>query len=181
VLALTLTTVLLLIAASTSLAVNVHVFASSFGAVGTGAGQFEGPSGVAVEEVALGKVDDVYVVDRGNDRVQWFSAEGAEAKGSFTGHETPAGSFASPTAIAIDNSSNPLDTSAGDVYVLDSGHEVIDKFEADGKYLGTIQVGANGEPLGELDGVAVDSEGQLWIYQASGEIDSYSPAQPTNS
>jgi hypothetical protein len=157
-------------------ALRVHTFSASFGNEGSGDGEFKEPSGVAVNEVALGEVGDVYVVDQGNGRVEWFSPEGNEFKGEFDGHETPAGSFASPTAIAIDNSTNPLDPSVGDVYVLDSGHEVIDKFEPDGKYAGTIEKGAGGEPFGALDGVAVDSEGVVWVYQASGEIDSYSSA-----
>jgi hypothetical protein len=124
--------------------------------------------------VALGEAGDVYVVDKGNNRVEWFSPEGKEFKGQFDGHETPAGGFSSPTAISIDDSADPLDPSAGDVYVLDSGHDVIDKFEADGKYLGQITEGAAGEPLGELDGVAVDPQGTVWVYQANREIDSYS-------
>lgn len=158
-------------------ALNSHVFESSFGAPGSGAGQFEEPSGVAVDEVALGHEGDVYVVDTGNDRVQWLSPDGKELKGQFNGSETPAGSFSAPTAIAVDNSTSPFDPSSGDVYVLDSGHKVIDKFDAGGKYAGQITTGAGGEPFGELDGVAVDPEGLLWVYQASREIDSYSSAE----
>jgi hypothetical protein len=131
---------------------------------------------VAVEEVALGEAGDVYVADKNNNRVEWFSPEGKELKGQFNGHETPAKSFASPTAIAIDNSTNPLDPSAGDVYVLDSGHNTIDKFEADGKYLTSITTGASGEPFSELYGVAVDPEGLLWVYQSTGQIDDYTSA-----
>jgi hypothetical protein len=156
-----------------ALALSDHAYQGSFGSSGAGAGQFDEPSGVAVEEVALGKVGDVYVVDRGNDRVEWFSPEGKELKGEFNGDETPAKSLASPSAIAIDNSTDPLDPSAGDVYVLDSGNHVIDKFEAGGKYVGQITAGAGGEPFGELDGVAVDPEGRVWVYQSSGQIDSY--------
>jgi hypothetical protein len=158
-------------------ALNSHVYESSFGAPGSGAGQFEEPSGVAVDEVALGHEGDVYVVDTGNDRVQWLSPNGKELKGQFDGSETPAGSFSAPTAIAVDNSTSPFDPSSGDVYVLDSGHNVIDKFDAGGKYVGQITTGAGSEPFGELDGVAVDAEGLLWVYQASGEIDSYSSAE----
>jgi hypothetical protein len=158
-------------------ALNSHVYESSFGAPGSGAGQFAEPSGVAVDEVALGHEGDVYVADTGNDRVQWLSPNGKELKGQFDGSETPAGSFSAPTAIAVDNSTSPFDPSSGDVYVLDSGHKVIDKFDAGGKYAGQITTGAGGEPFGELDGVAVDPEGLLWVYQASGEIDSYSSAE----
>jgi hypothetical protein len=169
---------LALVVASPAAALQVHQYSSSFGSAGAGSGQFAEPFGVAVQEVALGEVGDVYVADTGNNRVQWFSPEGAEVKGEFDGSETPAGSFSSPTAIAIDDSTNPLDPSEGDVYVLDLGHHVIDKFEADGKYLGSITEGAGGEPLGQLDGVAVDPEGTVWVYQATGQIDSYSSAAP---
>jgi sugar lactone lactonase YvrE len=174
-LALLAAAVVCLLAGTTpALALNAHVFKSSFGSAGSGAGQFAEPSGVAVNEVTLGKVGDVYVADKGNNRVEWFSPEGKGLKGEFDGSETPAKSVASPTAIAIDNSTNPLDPSAGDVYVVDSGNKVIDKFEAGGKYVGSITTGSGGEPLGELDGVAVDTEGLVWVYQGSGEIDSYS-------
>ena len=157
----------LCLAAVPASARTIHVFGSSFGGPRTGQGQFEGPTGVAVEEVALG-----------NNRVEWLGSDGKEFLSEFDGHETPAGSFAGPTAIAIDNSTNPLDPSAGDVYVLDAGHNVIDKFEADGKYLSTVEKGSGEEAFGSLDGVATDTDGRLWAYQASGQIDYYSSGLP---
>ena len=48
--------------------------------------------------------------------------------GQFNGSATPTGVFSAPSAIAVDNSENALDPSAGDVYVVDTGHYVIDKF-----------------------------------------------------
>lgn len=155
-------------------AATAHVFGSAFGEEGSAPGQFKEPSGVAVNEVTLAEAGDVYVVDSGNSRVEWFSAEGAEFEGEVDGSETPAGSFSSPSAIAIDNSTNPLDLSAGDVYVVDAGHAVIDKFGPDGKYIGQIATGAGGAPLSELDGIAVDANGVVWVYRGSTEIDRYS-------
>ncbi len=159
---------------ASALAFPAHVYSSAFGAPGSQPGEFEGPSGVAVNEVALGDIGDVYVADSGNNRIERFSAEGKTLIGTFDGHETPAGSLASPTAIAVDNSSSLLDPSRGDVYVLDSAHKVVDKFEADGTYLGTIEEGAEGKPFETLTGVATDAEGRVWVYQESGQIDSYS-------
>jgi hypothetical protein len=144
---------------------SIHVLSRVFGAPGSGPGQLSHPVGVAVEEVALGFQGDVYVVDTGNNRVEWFGPEGA-FKGQFDGHETPAGSFLlpPPNAVAIDNSTNPLDPSRGDVYVLDSGHRVIDKFGPAGNYLGTIDRGPGGVVFEEaLWGIAVDQEGHLWV------------------
>jgi hypothetical protein len=179
------------------MALDVHVFRSSFdGSEGSEAGKFKEPQGVAVNEVTLGSTGDVYVVDAGNNRVEHFSAEGKALKGEFNGSgllpgegkaagsgglpgEVPTGRFFAPSAIAVDNSTNPLDPSIGDVYVADAGNKAIDKFGPEGTYLGQITKGAGGLPFEEheshtIDGVAVDREGVVWVYQASREIDSYS-------
>ena len=54
------------------------------------------------------------------------------------------------------------DPSAGDVYVLDVGHSVVDKFTAAGVYLGQLSE-SEGTRFEELDGVAVDGKGELWV------------------
>jgi hypothetical protein len=169
-------TATLLFASAPAFAGKVHVLASTFGKEGSGSGEFKEPSGVAVNEVALGFTGDVYVADTGNNRVQWFSSKGIELKGEFGGGETPAKTFSSPSAIAIDNSTDALDPSAGAVYVADFGHGVVDKFSPEGIYLGQIATGAGGEPLGQVVGVAVDPAGVVWVYQATKEVDSYSNA-----
>ena len=152
-------------------AARVHVFGSSFGSVGAGEGQFSGPAGVAVNEAT----GDVYVVDRGNNRVEYFSSTGTFI-GQFNGSVAPTGALSSPEAIAVDNSTNPLDPSAGDVYVTDTGNKVIDKFSSTGAYLGQLTETTGGAAFGGLYGVAVDANGLVWVYQASGEIDSFSDA-----
>ena len=150
-----------------------HVFSSSFGSEGTGNGQFSRPGAIAVNE----STGDVYVTDRGNGRVEIFSATGAYV-GQFNGSASPTGAFSNPGgargsesegAVAVDNSTDPLDPSAGDVYVEDLGHDVIDKFSASGVYISqiTAKAGSNppiGEPIG---GVAVDANGTVWV---QGEI-----------
>jgi DNA-binding beta-propeller fold protein YncE len=146
-----------LLLGSPALALNVHVFSGAFSEEGTGAGQLEEPRGVAVNYAT----HDVYVADRGNDRVEEFSSAGA-----YLGQFAPPGGFENPTAIAVDNSGNPLDPSAGDVYVADSSsnsRNVIDKFSESGVYEGDLTAGVGGRPLEELNGVAVDAAGTLWI------------------
>jgi hypothetical protein len=133
-------------------------------------GSLAEPSGVAVNESS----GEVYVVDRAENRVERFDSAGAFLS-QFDGSATPSGSFSSPTAIAVDDSSDPLDPSAGDVYVLDSGNKAIDKFDSSGGYLGQVTA-AGGTPFEELDGVAVDPSGQLWVSQSSNEIDSFTDA-----
>lgn len=130
------------------------------------------PAGVAVNDTT----GDVYVVDRGDNRVQHFSSTGAYI-GQFDGSTAPTGAFSAPEAIAVDNSGSASDPSKADVYVTDTGHGVIDKFSASGTYLGQIAQGAGGAPLGTLDGVGVDANGLVWVY-INGIIDSFGDEEP---
>ncbi len=133
----------------------------------------EDPNGIAVDE----STDDVYVAEIGTNSVSKFTAAGVPittwgTNGQLTGIPAqsgkPAESFSfpnvygTPAAIAVDNSTNPSDPSAGDLYVMDSGHGVIDKFAADGKYLSQIS-GFVPPPAanGELLGLGVDAGGTL--------------------
>jgi hypothetical protein len=106
------------------------------------------------------------------NKVYKFDAEGhpvefqALKSNVLTGFATPAESFAfpnvpgNPAAIAVDNSKNASDPSAGDVYVLDAGHEVIDKFDSTGKYLGQIAGPPEHPPF---LGVGVDANGNVRV------------------
>jgi DNA-binding beta-propeller fold protein YncE len=151
----------LLLASAPALALNVHTFSGSFGKEGSENGQLEQPDGVAVND----QTHDVYVVDRGNNRVEEFTSAGAYI-GQFNGSASPTGAFDEPTWVAVDNSGNLLDPSAGDVYVIDRGHGVIDKFNAAGVYEGQLTTGAGDVPFAErLYGVAVDPAGVVWVLQ----------------
>jgi hypothetical protein len=132
---------------------------TSFGEGGTGDGQFEETYGVAVAEATK----EVYVVDRGNKRVEIFNAAG-EYLSQFDSSDNPrfhGEGFVSPTVIAVDNSTSATDPSKGDVYVFDSAHGGfgVEKFDASGKYLATMA--AAGE--GEVDGVTVAPSGKVFI------------------
>jgi sugar lactone lactonase YvrE len=163
-----------------ALAARSHVFSTSFGTRGSGNGQLDEPYGVAVNE----STHDVYVVDKGNDRVEVFSSAGVyigQFNGSGTlageGSAAPTGQFSAPESIAVDNSGNLLtDPSAGDVYVADTGHKVIDKFSSTGSYIGQLTTGSSAYE--RLDGVAVDKNGTLWVYlgNATKTVESFSDA-----
>jgi DNA-binding beta-propeller fold protein YncE len=177
----------MVLAAASAQAGEIHIFSGSFGSKGTGSGQFEEPTGVAVNDVT----HNVYVVDTNNDRVEEFNATGSSVLGEFNGSATPSKAFLSPggpSGIAVDNSGKPAleDPSVGDVYVIDRGHHVIDKFSENGAYLGqltgTCPSANESEPVGtcepsgvpvttfgELEGVAVDQNGVLWVSQGHGE------------
>ena len=155
-----------------------------FGAAGAGNGQFSSPADVAVDQ----STGDVYVVDSANERVEKFEA-GGKYLSQFNGSQTPAKAFSSPSEIAVDNSTNPLDASAGDVYVVDKNNAVVDKFTSAGVYVGQI-TGTPGHPFSalsnhEVTGVGVDENGNVFVEQASdeggtGEVDEFSSA-PANA
>ncbi len=166
------------VSATPALAARGHVFSSSFGSSGSGNGQFSEPDGVAVNESS----GDVYVVNRGNDRVERFSSAGVYV-GEFNGSGSdaivevkpaPTGRFSSPSSIAVDN--DPGSPSFGDVYVADVGHEVIDKFSSSGEYIGQLTETSSGSKLEEIEGIAVDTGGLLWVYQGNKAIDEFSGA-----
>jgi NHL repeat len=167
-----------MVSSAPALAARGHVFGSSFGSEGAGNGQLSSPNGVAVNE----ETGDVYVVDVSNNRVEYFSSTGAYA-GQFNGSgadlavegvAAPTGQFSSPETIAIDNS--PGSPSFGDVYVGDTGHEVIDKYSPTGAYIGQLTETSGGATFGEIIGLAVASNGALWVYQGSDAIDSFDGA-----
>jgi hypothetical protein len=110
--------------------------------------------------------------------VSMFDANGTPANffalggNQLTGASTPAGSFSfpasiygTPAAIAVDNSKSPSDPSAGDLYVMDAGHGVVDKFSSSGEYLNQITgfAPATGSSVHELLGLAVDANGIVRI------------------
>ncbi len=166
-----------------------------------GNGQFKEPSGIAVnnstDSLTEPAAGDVYVVDKGDDRVEVFDSEGTylsqfngsgllpgEGKTAGSGPgETLTGEFSSPEEIAVDSSTNPVDPSANDVYVADTGHDAIDKFSPTGAYLGqmTGTCASPGTCPGSVmpfdespQGVAVDPDGNVWVYDSQGNVDEFS-------
>jgi hypothetical protein len=178
------TTAVLGVCAGPAFAVS-HVFSTTFGSSGSGAGQLSGPQGVAVDNAT----GDVYVADRGNQRVVKFDATGnfiltfGKGVDQTTGGDvcTAAsgdtcqagtqdargnGAFFDPTFVAVDNSNG---ASAGDVYVgspIQYGRPFISKFSSAGGFLfdnngsGTLY-GWTGNAQG-LTSIAVDPHGHLW-------------------
>ena len=161
--------------------------------MGSGDGELREPAGVAVRE----STGEVFVADRGNDRVAQFRPRFGSA-GEVAGEEFVAvwgwgvkdgeerfercasgcraripgaskGALRFPEAIAVDNSKSSSDPSAGDVYVGTSPkgkHVAVEKFTPDGELaLGKMQITEEGT----LDGVAVDSGGNVWVYRGEEE------------
>jgi DNA-binding beta-propeller fold protein YncE len=165
-----------------ALALNGHVFSSSFASPGSGAGEVSSPAGVAVNSVT----HDVYVADKGNRRIDEFSASGAfiRAWGWGVADGLPmfetctisceaglsgsgVGQFTIPAFVAVDNSGGE---SAGDVYVGDLGDKLVTKFDASGNVISSWVTGgqldgstATDGPFELIVGIAVDDSGTLLV------------------
>lgn len=87
----------------------------SWGARGSGNGQFNDPQGIAVG----GPLGNVYVADTGNNRIQEFTHNGAFLN-AWTGPGPDGGNFSAPMEVDVDRT--------GHVYVADTGHDRIVKF-----------------------------------------------------
>ncbi|HEV7493067.1 hypothetical protein [Baekduia sp.] len=177
---------LLVFGAASASALQTHVFSSSFGSAGSGAGQVSSPSGVAVNATT----HDVYVADTANLRVDQFSSAGSFIRAWGWGvadglpsletctltcqagiSGTGAGQFTTPTFIAVDNSAG---ASAGDVYVGDTGTNQVQKFTASGSLVSAWGSGgmldgttATDGPFGALAGIAVDTTGNLNVFDTN--------------
>jgi hypothetical protein len=128
---------------------------------------------VGVVDVAVEyATGDFYAVDRATDSVSKFTPAGEPvASGSF-----PLPSGVGATAIAVDNSEDPLDMSRGDIYVSDVANKVIYQLSSTGVLLGEIKGDAE-HPLAEPQSLAVDSQGSIYVVnRTSSSVDRFSPA-----
>ena len=175
------------IAATPASALPTHVFANSYGSVGSASGEFKGPTATAVNLMT----HNVYVTDPGNSRIQEFDSAGNfllmfgkdvnETTGgdvctAASGNTCQAGvggsgggsQFSTPTFVAIDNSGG---SSEGDVYVGDTGNGMVAKFTESGNFISDNDGSSATEgPFGTVAGIAVDVSGHLWVYSTSTEM-----------
>ena len=159
-----------------------HVLAARF--EGAGEHALVAPGGVAVDEAT----GEVFVADRSapHEQVERFRPNGAG------GYEfVSAFGVKSPAEIAVDNSRSGSDPSRGDVYVVgaeetgadNEEHDVLYKYSPESGsvvYKRTIFHGKGGEELEleDIDGVAVDANGTLWVdWGEEGVVSGFSDAE----
>jgi DNA-binding beta-propeller fold protein YncE len=173
-----------------------HTFSFSFGAPGKAEGQFLSPAAVALNAVN----GHVYVADRLGNRVEEFEPK-TGAEGELT-EEKFVREFKvfSPEFIAVDDSASS--PSKGDVYVAgttegkakkaEKEHLVAEdatvfKFGPGGEALGEIKKFKPTEPRPEeaaeskfedIQGLAVDPAGDLYIWDSEAVADVFNGAQP---
>jgi hypothetical protein len=176
---------------STALAARAHVPGGTFGEPCTsepcGNGKLKEPEGVAVNEA----IGDVYVADKGDNRVEYFNSSGTylgqfNGSGLLPGEGTaaPSGQISGPSVVAVDNACqlhqpalteattptcHEFDPSAGDVYVFDRGHGLVDKFTATGGFMSQITTHNINVQFPRIEGMAVDRNGFLWVWEYAEE------------
>ncbi len=120
---------------------------------GSGDGQFNQPTDIDIDNRG-----NVYVVDKGNKRVQIFSR-----KGKFLlkfGEEGEAeGKFFYPTHITIDNENR--------LYIIDEKKKYVQIFDNNGKYLGKIDGPQDIAGVFTPLAIVADNEGNIYIGEKS--------------
>jgi len=148
-------------------------FLRKWGESGSGAGQFQSPTGVAVDQAG-----NVYVADLVNHRIQKFAPDGDFISMWGWGVDTGVadfeictaaslpcqagilgsgnGQFLAPNGVAVDES--------GNVYVADLGNNRIQKFTAEGNFM--LEWGSAGSDVGQFinpNGLGVDTSGFVYV------------------
>jgi DNA-binding beta-propeller fold protein YncE len=122
----------------------------AFGKRGSGDGEFETPTGVAVD--AQG---NIIVVDTENHRVQVFDGQG-KFQFAFGKRGSAHGEFYKPSHVDID--------AKGRLFVSDTGNNRIQIFDARGKFVSSVgSVGSEPGLFAEPKGIALDKAGNLWV------------------
>ena len=158
-----------------------HVLATRF--EGAGEHALVAPAGMAVDEAT----GEVFVADRSAPREQ-VERFRPNASGGY--EFVSAFDVKSPAEIAVDNSRSASDPSRGDVYVVGAeeegavgeGHDVLYKYSPESDslaYKKTVFHGGGEElELEDVDGVAVDASGTLWVnWGEEGVVSGFSDAE----
>jgi DNA-binding beta-propeller fold protein YncE len=155
----------------------------AFGKLGTGAGRFHDPIGVAI-----GKGGQIYVADAMNDRVDEFTSGGRFVRTWGFGVRDGSAAFeictSSCQAGMIGSGDGEFDfpwgvavNSAGHVFVTDSGNNRVEEFTAAGAFVekfGTFGSGA-GQLFNPL-GITFSAGGDLYIVDNGNQrIDKFTP------
>ena len=139
---------------------------------GAGNGQFNQPYGIAVHAAS----GDLYVVERGNHRVQRVTNTGGLVM-TWGGLGAGPGQFNEPIGVALD--------AAGDVYVTDLGNARVQKFQVtqSGGTWAAVPVtawGSFGPGTGQFNrpyGIGIDGTGGVWVADGiNGRIQKFNSA-----
>ncbi|MFN8671050.1 MAG: hypothetical protein U0457_03080 [Candidatus Sericytochromatia bacterium] len=132
-----------------------------------------------VRGVAVDQSDNIYVIDAAGKKgevIKKFDKYGFRIPLQFgsIGSLEP-GSFNDPTDLAIDNRN-------GDIYVVDSGNNRVQRFSAEGNYLSEFgQFGIENGSFNTPWGIAIDKEGYVYVSDPkNSRVQKFSPARAIN-
>jgi sugar lactone lactonase YvrE len=130
--------------------------------------QFRSPWGINVDSQ-----DNLYVTDRGNNRIRKITFSGADAvvttlagSGAVGANDGPGATatFLRPSDVAVDAADN--------VYVMDTGNHLIRKITPDGVVSTLVRrsdfLSASGNNDPNYTGIAIDPEGNIYVSDSSG-------------
>lgn len=123
---------------------------ASFASSGSGNGQLNYPSGVAVDPSG-----NVWVADQLNNRIEEFNTKG-EFVTKFGSLGAGNGQLREPKSIAF--------AANGNLWVTDAGNHRVEEFKPNGEYV--AQFGSEGVEAGkfiEPYGIAIDAVGHIWV------------------
>lgn len=121
------------------------VYVSQFGATGSAAGQFNGPSGLVYNPID----GFLYVSELNNNRIQKFNTTGIY-QGQFGSPGSGNGQLSNPWSLAVD--------SLGNIYAADTSNNRVVKFASTGTFIRNI-----GSGLSLPYAVTVDGANNVWI------------------
>ncbi len=128
-------------------------FISKFGQRGNGAGEFNFPTHVAVDDQ-----QQIYVTDSMNHRIQVFTADGKFVRAFGSAGDGP-GHFSRPKGVAVDHS--------GHVYVVDGVFNNVQIFNAQGRLL--LACGEGGDAAGQFclpNAIAINAQNEIFVADA---------------
>jgi streptogramin lyase len=141
-------------------AVDGYVQTAQWGTVGAGDGQFQNPTGIAVDPAG-----NVYVSDHPNHRVQKFTSDG-QFLTKWGSAGAGDGQFSAPgNADVMGVAVGPT----GDVYVADARNHRIQKFNSDGGFLakwGGPSAGSGNGQFNFPQGVTADPTGDIYVSES---------------
>jgi len=136
-----------------------------------GGGQLSEPWGIAFDE--QGDRPYIYVADAGNDRIVKYASDRTQLP-SFA--VVPFSSFTSPGKgggagqVGDFHAALAIDPTTHDLLVADEANKVIDRFGDDGGFISSFDGTDGGSALeGPID-VAVNSTGDVYVVDASGNV-----------
>ena len=141
---------LMMLAVAPGAFAGVGTFIGTWGSTGTGVGQLNYPSGIAVGANGI-----VYVADTDNHRVQYFSANGTWL-GAWGSAGTGNGQFGEMYSLTV--------APNGDVYVTDSTNNRIQYFSRFGTYKGKWGTAGTGNgQFANPIGIAAAPNGDVYV------------------